>query len=361
MRPIHRRNRSPMTGALAAAFAMTCPAGVPADAGDSGELSAPFELSAQVRVGQRFMGVRLLGSLILESLEVDGQRVSELSGLAYDQDENILYAVSDGGRLFHFRPKFDGDTLTGLVALAGHALRDARGRPLKGIRADSEGLHLDNGDNGISGDGRLTVSFERRPRLVQYSPEGRHLGAISLPAHLDAVANYASANASLESVTRHPVYGWLTAPERPMRGDGPGIIRIWSTEGKSWEYPLREAPNNALVAMEALADGSLVTLERGHGLMYAPVIIAIRRTRPLPAGSRRLGSVATVAVLDSSAGWRVDNFEGLARHRGRRFFLVSDDNQNSLQATLLLYIEMADSEPTDYPVVEFDRLQKNAN
>ncbi len=332
----------------------------PAQPVASSELSAPHQISADHGNGSRYMGVRLLGALRLKSLRIDGQPLQELSGLAWDEDEQILYAVSDGGGLFHFRPEFEGDLLAGLAARAAYALRDAAGRPLRGRWADSEGLAIENGDNGIPGDTRLVVSFERRPRLARYSTKGRFLEPIALPGPLGVASNYASPNRSLESVTRHPVFGWLTAPERPMTADPPGIIRIWSSGGMSWEYPLRDTPNNALVAMEALADGSLVTLERGHGLLfYMPLIISLRRTFPLDAGVRRLPDVATAAVLNSSTGWWIDNFEGLTRHRGLRFFLVSDDNKNAVQVTILLYLEIVDQAPTDYRAVESDTRQEN--
>lgn len=330
-----------------------------ADTVASPDLTAPHELSASYRDGSRFMGIRLLGALRLKPVPVDGHAPRELSGLAWDEDEQTLYAVSDGGKLFHFRPEFKGEFLTGLSALAAHALRDAKGRPLSGSRADSEGLTIENGDNGTLGDTRLVISFERRPRLARYSTDGRFLEPIALPAPLAEAGGYASANKSLESVTRHPDFGWLTAPEWPMRGSPSGHINIWSTAGMRWAYPLRDVPNNALVALEALEDGSLVTLERGHGMLYSPLVIALRRTFPLDAGPGSPPQVATAAVFDSSAGWRIDNFEGLARHRGHRFFLVSDDNENAVQTTILLYLELVDPGPTDYQLPELDTLQEN--
>ena len=49
-----------------------------------------------------------------------------------------------------------------------------------------------------------------------------------------------------------------------------------------------------------------------------------------------------IVILDTSQGWSVDNFEGLARHRGMKFFLVSDDNFKGIQRTLLVYLELLD-------------------
>lgn len=355
---LFRRRRA---GVLAALWSMTLllpetglPHPVPA-----GDLSSPFEFSPHYRPGDRFMGIRLLGAVSLRHVIIDGQLVAELSGLAWDHDEQILYAVSDGGRLFHLKPEFDDGVLTGVAGLAGFALRDENGQPLRGLRADSEGLALENADNGIRGDSVLAIAFERRPRLARYTPRGRFLSEVPLPARLGSVANYASANKSLESVAHHPQFGWLVAPERAMAGDAPGIPRIWNDRGAFWNYPLRAVPNNSLVAMEVLPDGSLLTLERGHGLLYLPVVISIRRGRLAVPNAPAPLEVSTTAVLDSSSGWRVDNFEGLTRLDGRRFLLVSDDNENPMQRTLLLQFELVDPAPRDYAVPEYDAVQKN--
>ncbi len=342
---------------LVAAFLVSAPS-EPMAAVPSSELSAPHELSAEHRNGTRFMGIRLLGALRIKRVPVDGHVPRELSGLAWAEDEGVLYAVSDGGKLFHFRPEFEGELLTGLSGLAAHPLQDAAGRPLRGVWADAEGLAIENGDNGISGDSRLVVAFERRPRLARYATTGRLLGAIPLPPPLADPGNYASPNKSLESLARHPALGWLTAPEWPMRRAA-GVMEIWSSRGERWAYPTRKVPNNALVAMEALEDGSLVTLERGHGPLYSPLIISLRRTLALRSGSGGPAEVATAAVFDTSAGWRIDNFEGLARHRERRFFLVSDDNENAFQATILIYVEIVDAVATDYRPAEPGTRQEN--
>jgi len=49
-----------------------------------------------------------------------------------------------------------------------------------------------------------------------------------------------------------------------------------------------------------------------------------------------------VAPLDSYQGLHLDNFEGLTRHHGNRFFMVSDDNDVFVQRTLLVYFELLD-------------------
>jgi len=73
--------------------------------------------------------------------------------------------------------------------------------------------------------------------------------------------------------------------------------------------------------------------------MFLPMIISLRHTRLTAENAGQRLPVETLAILDSSQAWSVDNFEGLTRHRGRTFFMVSDDNFNALQKTLLVYFE----------------------
>ena len=36
----------------------------------------------------------------------------------------------------------------------------------------------------------------------------------------------------------------------------------------------------------------------------------------------------------------MDNYEGLTRHTGNRYFMISDDNESFMQQTLLVYFEV---------------------
>lgn len=89
-------------------------------------------------------------------------------------------------------------------------------------------------------------------------------------------------------------------------------------------------------ALEALPDGSLVAMERAWDSVFFSLVISLKQLR---IDADRL-VVEKIARLSSSEGWILDNFEGLAHHLGKRFFIVSDDNQNPLQRTLLYYIEL---------------------
>jgi hypothetical protein len=95
-----------------------------------------------------------------------------------------------------------------------------------------------------------------------------------------------------------------------------------------------------LVAIEALKEGGLLTLERAFLAPLLPLTISLRRTEALLPGMVAPLKVKDVAVFNSSQGWLLDNFEGLTRYRDRRFLMVSDDNCISLQTTLLVQFEL---------------------
>ncbi len=330
-------------------------------AGGAIGVSQPYRLSPHVAPGETTMGIRLLGSVELTPTSIAGLSLGGLSSLAWDQDESRLYALSDRGKLFHLRPSFDNGTLVRVEALTAFALRDRRGRVLQGRHADAEGLVLQRASNGKTGDSLLAVSFERHPRIVRFRPDGRYVDQLELPADLHDASHYADPNKALEALTWLPGLGFLTAPERPLAGTGDGTVSLFALDGRRWRYPLLATPNASLVDMQALPDGSLLTLERGHGLMFLPMVIALRHTRVTADNAGQRLPVSTIAILDSSQGWSVDNFEGLSRHQGVKFFMVSDDNFNALQKTLLVYFELAgtDGPGTEGNPPEFELGQQN--
>jgi len=315
---------------------------LPIGACSSREFEAtPVALSDRVGLGDTVGHIRLLGALRLAPVEIDGLRFCGLSGLAWDEDAGLLYAVSDKGNLFHLDPVFDErGYLAGARAVAGYPLRAASGQPLRRPFTDAEGLAIRNGDNGIADDTELLVSFEARPRVARYSASGRWRGEVPLPATLRKARYYSDSNEALEALTFDPRWGVLTGSEMPLRNDPPDVIRIFAAGGRFWLYPLGAAPGSALVAMERLPDGDLLTLERAFVSPLRPFAISLRQvTWPVSDKTLRL-HVRDVATFNSDRDWLLDNFEGLARQRERRFFMVSDDNCNGLQTTLLVYFEL---------------------
>lgn len=304
---------------------------------------AQYPLAEDYWLGERFMQIRLSGTLRLPLQTLDGLKVTELSGLAWDDDEQLLYAVSDRGNLYHLQVSLSQQRLQQATVLKALPLQDAQGKALQGGKRDSEGLSLRKANNGIRGDSELLVAFEIAPRVLRFNPQGQYLGVQKLPAALQDIKNYRSKNKSLESLTEHPHYGLLTAPEWPLRQLAKNRTRLYAVDS-FWEWDAYPAPNSAVVALEMLDAQRLLVMERAFTSVFKPLIISLREVHLTENCANGKGDcvVKNLAVLDNSQGWLIDNFEGLSHHQGRFFFMISDDNESPWQSTLLSYFELLD-------------------
>jgi hypothetical protein len=314
---------------------------IPGD-GRAESIGEPTEISARFRTGDTFMGIRLLGTVRLSNDPVDGHPASELSGLAWDDDEQLLYAVSDNGHLAHLRPLFDRERLVGVELAATHSLKSGKQKRLVHYLGDAEGLAITNGNNGIGGDAELLISFEGTPRVDRYRPDGELLATLPIPGPLGEGSRYACRNCQLEAVALDPDLGLLLAPQRPLRGQPRNLHSLFDGHERTWTFPAIAEDHCSIVDLASTAEGGLLVLERRYKNVFSPVIFAIRRLRADTTRHPHGGPLAVedLAILDNTEGWSIDNFEGLAHHRANRYFMVSDDNNSALQSTLLVYLEL---------------------
>jgi hypothetical protein len=301
--------------------------------------SRPITFSQFYQTGDTYMGIQLRGTIKLANSQIKGIKIAELSGLAWDEDEGILYAISDNGYLFHLRPVITKNILTDVTLMAGFRLRNKKGQRLPS--SDAEGLAILKGNNGRVGDSQLIISFERKPQIARFRPNGQLLSHYTLPKKLRNRRNYYSTNKMLESVSQHPRFGILTAPEWPFKRKnrayslkGQHQQTIYALNGKQWTFPAYPAPNSAIVALEVLENNSLLVLERAFVSAFKPLIISLRQLQLFRNGKTEVKQIAT---FNNHRGWQIDNFEGLTHHRNNYFFMISDDNDHALQATLLSY------------------------
>ena len=117
------------------------------------EVGRPLPLSDRLATGDDYMGIRLLGALSLQGREA----LAELSDLAWDEDEGILYSVTDRGRLLHLLPVIEQDRLVNIRLLRHFDLLDETGKKLRKSERDAEGLALEQSDNGVAGDSLLAT------------------------------------------------------------------------------------------------------------------------------------------------------------------------------------------------------------
>ncbi|MEQ8290115.1 MAG: esterase-like activity of phytase family protein [Gammaproteobacteria bacterium] len=286
----------------------------------------------------RYLGknIQLLGALKLDSITANGDKLMEFSGLGWDKDEKLLYALSDRGFIVHLQPVFRKGELIDLELVAYYPLLDKDHKPLRYKHADSEGLELVAADNGISGDTELIVSFERIPRLVRYDTNGNLIDTISISTTLADISQYQGENKSLEAVTAHPQHGLLLGTEKPLPATGQNIFAVNGNKG--WIFTPSNPKHGSLVGMTSLAHGIVIALERSFPGIFAGVTSSLHMLQ-FHDNSIKQQLLLTLKPAD---GLFNDNFEGLAWHRSNRFFMISDDNDNVLQRNLLLYFAIPD-------------------
>lgn len=306
---------------------------------DAQVVSFSYEDMPNLLVGK----IQIISVLKLHAVEFNNQEMVELSGLAWSEDEGILYAISDHGSVFHFKPEFAGNELSDIELINAYPLRDSDGDPQTWPKNDSEGLFALNTFNGVSGDDELLVSYELAPRIQRHDVSGVWKGKLNLPEYIEDIGNYRGKNKALEAVTVHPEFGVLTVPERPLESefnnnDYDKII-LYALSGKQWAMPV-DNDDLSVVAIETMPDGRLLLLRRQHRFIGESWTVVLDRLQLYEDGQleqERLGE-----LISGGDVFPVDNFEGLAHHRGNRYFMVSDDNEHALQATLLVYFEVLD-------------------
>lgn len=282
--------------------------------------------------GKQERGIRILDQKSLTYKEIDGLGFSELSDLAYDQSANRLYMVSDEGKLFVF-DAFFSKKIEKLKPVSATILRKKNGKKFKKWRRDSEGL-------SFGSKGGLLISFEGEPKLGLFGYDGKQIKKYPLPKPIKNEKNYRSKNKSLEAMARHPRYGALMVAEWPLKKDHKKHQTIYSLSGKKWHFRAEPEPRSSTTAIEVMDDGNLLVLERSFTDYLDPFVITLKKVYLEGCRQNSLCRSEMLVKMNSHKGWDVDNFEGLARVGKNRYLMISDDNNNFFQRTLLIYFEV---------------------
>jgi len=292
------------------------------------------------RTDIKHMNIQLLGSVALRSSNVNSIPVHELSGIAWDEDENLLYAVSDEGLLYHLAITMKDKKLETLDVIYATQLKDINGLPLAGKYDDSEGLSLINADNGKKNDSELIISFEKKPRITRYSPQGMIISNVKTPNKIHKKKYFRHKNKALESVAVHPKYGILTAAEYPLSSHPLSEQTIYSSAGKQWHFAASKEKNSSITGMEILPNGDALILERAYSSPLTPINIKLRRVKLEQCDKNKRCKTETIASFNGADGWLLDNFEGLTHIRDNQYLIVSDNNKSLFQKTIFMMFEI---------------------
>ncbi len=270
----------------------------------------------------------------LSNITINGSKVSELSDLAWDEDEELLYVLSDNGKLLSLKPIFKQEKFVDLIMINGFLLHDDKGKKLRWKNSDSEGLTLINSNNNIQGDTQYIISFERLPRVIQYNQQGFIEKQIEIPEKLRKIFNYRSENRSLESILLHDQLGLIIGTEHSLKEEEKTQLGFYTLDGKFRNFPAY-FNNGALTSITTTHNNDLLALERVYGGFFSGFKVAIHHLRLV---EDRIENKMIAQFLPAD-GFFNDNFEGIEKYRDNFYFMISDDNNHPAKRTVLIYFK----------------------
>jgi hypothetical protein len=285
-----------------------------------------------------FMHLKTINSLGMSESKINGIAFNELSGLGWDEQRKLLYAISDSGALYHIKIVIKQGKIIQTKVVRAYQLRDKKGKVFSKKYSDSEGLSLKRNRKGVVTE--LIISFERKFRIARFNLEGKFIGDIQLPNNLRNKKNYHSRNKGLESVTQHPKFGVITAAELPLKTAPKHYQSLYSSKGRVWHFKQSLHRNSSVTGLEILPNGDILVLERAYSGLFSPMVISLRQVKLSTCNQQHQCKVEDLAVFNSIDGWRIDNFEGLTHYKDNQYLMVSDDNKNPLQSTVLVLFEI---------------------
>ncbi|WP_296814955.1 esterase-like activity of phytase family protein [Brevundimonas sp.] len=256
-------------------------------------------------------------------------RLHGLSDIDFAADGLSFWSIVDEGLLVRGRIVLGADgRLASVEGVEVRPLEDPDGQPLiPKYLADAEGMAL-------TPEGDLLVSFERQHRVWRYDPDtGAWLGERVIPDHAF------TENDGMEGIAaaREPGVWWAT-------GENGGWWRCRLDACDTIMSPPTAAPGEDALRVTSLdanpvAD-TLFVLERAYHASRNTNTIRISQLH----GADQSRSDPWERLAEFTAPATVDNFEGIAAVRrpdgGVRLYILSDDNFNESQRTLLMAFDV---------------------
>jgi hypothetical protein len=280
------------------------------------------------------------GGIALRSTD---PRFGGFSGIHVSTDGGTLLAISDRGTWLRLRLRYDKDgRLAGAAQAEMGALIGEDGLPLTGENRDAEDL-------AVLPDGSMLVPFERRHRILHYpeaSPPFRR-PPVPFPAP-EGLAD-APSNGGLEALV-HVGRGFLVGIAERMTAGG-GALAAWVGRGGVWEpFGYVRKPGFRVTAAALLPAGDLLVIEHRYSAASGSVARFVRVPRNAIAPRRRIEGRE---LAELAPPLTTENFEGVSIRRGEGrealIYVMSDDNFNPLQRTLLMMFAVKEEAPPPPP------------
>ncbi|MEG4586133.1 esterase-like activity of phytase family protein [Microcoleus sp. MOSTC5] len=314
-----------------------------------------------------------------------GTEIGGLSGITYDADKQVYYAISDDrsskapARFYTLKINLQSGKLEKeQIAFTGvTTLLDEKGKSFSELSLDPEGIVFTGNSVFVSSEG--DVDRQINPFIKEFSLDGKLLKTLAIPELFlpdDKGSKGIRNNLSFESLTLTPDRKYLfTATENALVQDGAvpsletgspcRILRYDAVSGNpeaSFLYiteplpaganPVGKLTSNGLVDLVAIDDNRLLSLERAFSLETGVTVklfeISLEksdRIEALESLQSRLSEVSPAQkrlLLDlETLKIPLDNIEGLTfgpvlGDGSRGLILVSDNNFSPLQETQIL-------------------------
>jgi hypothetical protein len=301
--------------------------------GPANENGTPIPLHPKDQTIKALGNLEYRGGLHLGS---EDKRFGGLSGLVISDDGDRFLAVGDKGTWVRGGLLYEEGYLTGAHDIEVAPMRGSDGETLEGkSNGDAESVIGDL-------DGLVHVSFERDHRVVSFdlAEDGfmARASRIALPKEVSKLR----ANAGLEGIARLKDEAGTLLIMSEGTTDAVGNFKGWLIgEKSSSAISLKPIKPFGLTDLAVLPGGDVLTLERRFSPAKGPGF----QIRRIAADTILPGAVLDGPVL-ANAGlpWTVDNMEGLdirINDKGETLlYIVSDNNFNTLQRTLLMMFKL---------------------
>lgn len=334
----------PLAGAAAALLAllMASPAR-PAPPPDTRVAisTEPVSFSPLESSRTEFGALQWRGGLEISSKNTD---FGGFSGLVLNKTGRQMVAITDRGWWLAAGLVYQDGRLSGLKGSIMNQLLKPSGKPYRSKKnRDSESI-ISWTEGDLS---HLIISFERRHRLVHYRAKANGLTGRGRKLYALKSFKKLKYNKGLEAIARFskpgPLHNWIIAiGERSLDGNGNHLA--WLLRGKSVKrLSVKRRGTFEITDAAVMPGGDLLILERSITLLGGPRF-GLRRIK---AAHIRPGAILDgKLLLEADLRHTIDNMEGLALHRHSdgelRLTLISDDNFNVIQRTLLLQFALTE-------------------
>jgi len=277
--------------------------------------------------------IEFLDTKVLKNPTIEGLKFTEISDIAYDKTKNIFYALSDRGRIFKLKIDIKNEKIGDISYLFAENLKDKKGKNLRKWHKDSESLAIVKD--------KILISFEGRSKIVKYDKNFNYIKKLKLPKDLNYFVHEDYSEDGFEALTYSKKYGFITAREKPYWNQrAKGYHAIFGKNGEICKIKV-DKDRSAITEFEMIGDDLVLGLFRDFSFKRLSFKIFLK-TIDLKDQKDGVCKVKELLYLDGFRDEFVDNYEGLTHYKDDLYLMISDDNNNLFQRTILRLFRIKD-------------------